>query len=481
MATPIPKNQVRFDLAEIAARCGGSRLGAGAPEICGVVTDSRAVEPGNLYVALKGDRFDGHRFVAEAFKRGAVAALVSDRSALPSQCDGVAVPDTLHALGVLARRHRDRWGGRVVAITGSAGKTTTKELAFAALNAAGARVTRTLGNLNNLIGAPMTLFQLDAAVDTAVIEIGTSAPGEIARLAEICRPQVGVVTSVSAAHTLGLGSIEKVASEKASLLWALPEDGVAIHCADDRYIGAELGKIRARRTIGFGTSAGAGLRLVSHRLTASPSMTCELLAADEGVSLRASLQLFGIGPALDAAAATAVVLALLGPEALPAAVAGLERVAPVPGRLCALPGPAGSLVIDDSYNANPGSMKVSIATALELAQLRHGRALFVLGDMAELGSQSRAEHEAIGRQTAQPNVAALLACGVEMTAAAAAAREQARDHGRELSIAHLSDASGAAGLLRPLLRSGDVVLIKGSRASGMERVARDLTLQDGGV
>jgi UDP-N-acetylmuramoyl-tripeptide--D-alanyl-D-alanine ligase len=476
MATPIPSNEACFDLGEIANETGGTVIGSAAvSSVRGVVTDSRKVQPGNLYVALRGDRLDGHRFVDEAFARGAVAALVDERSVLSGTRRGVLVGDTLHALGTLARSHRRRWGGRIAAITGSAGKTTTKELTFAALQATGARAARTLGNLNNLIGAPMSLLGLDSSVDLAVIEIGTSAPGEIARLAEICEPQVGVVTSVSAAHTLGLGTIEQVAHEKASLLWALAETGTAIYCADDPQIAAQLGRIRARQRVPFGTSDRAAVRLLSQQLTAAPSMHCQFDVRESGATLTAQLQVFGAGPALDAAAAIATVLALLGPDVLTAAVEGLAQVTAVPGRLCPLPGPAGALILDDSYNANPGSMKISIETALELAELRGGRALLVLGDMAELGGQSRSEHEAIGRQAARRNVAALLACGVEMTAAAAAAREQARDHGQELSIAHLSDCAGAAALLRPLLRSGDVVLIKGSRSSGMERVARDLS------
>jgi UDP-N-acetylmuramoyl-tripeptide--D-alanyl-D-alanine ligase len=476
MATPIPRNRAAFSLQEIALATAG-QVSGGAPSlaVCGVTGDSRAVEPGNLYVALRGERHDGHHFVADAFARGAAAALVQDSAAVAGDRPSIVVPDTLHALGSLAATHRKRWGGRVVAITGSAGKTTTKELTFAALRAAGARAGRTEGNLNNLIGTPMTLLGLDAGMDVAVIEVGTSAPGEIARLAEICEPDVGVVTSVSAAHTLGLGSVEAVAREKASLLWALPAFGTAIYCADDPEIARQLGGIRAERRVSFGSAAGADVRLLKRTLGPAPDMTCELQVASSGLILHSRLRLFGIGPALDAAAAIAAVRAVFGNAALEAAARGLGDVPAVPGRLSPLPGPAGSLILDDTYNANPASMRFSIDTAIELARVRSGRALFVLGDMLELGDRSRAEHEAIGRQAAQPHVAAFFACGVDMTAAAETAREHARATGHELSIVHLSDPAGAAALLRPLLRSGDVVLIKGSRSMSMERAVATLT------
>jgi UDP-N-acetylmuramoyl-tripeptide--D-alanyl-D-alanine ligase len=479
MATPIPRNRAAFSLHEIAAATAGQVSGGAASlPLSGVTGDSRAVEPGNLYVALRGERHDGHRFVTDAFARGAAAALVQDASAVPADRPSIVVSDTLYALGALAAAHRARWGGRVVAITGSAGKTTTKELTFAALRAAGARALRTQGNLNNLVGAPMTLFGLDAGVDIAVIEVGTSAPGEIARLAEICRPEVGVVTSVSAAHTVGLGSVERVAEEKAALLWAVPASGTAIYCSDTPEIAGQLRAVRAERVVSFGSAAGAEVRLLKRTLGPAPDMTCEVQMASTGLVLCAQLRLFGIGPALDAAAALAAVRAVLGDDVLPAAARGLFDVPAVPGRLSPLPGPAGSLILDDTYNANPASMRFSIDTAVELARVRGGRALFVLGDMLELGDCSRAEHEAIGRQAAQPQVAAFFACGVDMTAAAETAREHARATGHELSIVHLSDPAGAASLLRPLLQSGDVVLIKGSRSMSMERVVATLAAEE---
>jgi len=478
MATPIPRNDARFSLAEIARATAG-RIVGDAAEVTSVCTDSRAATAGALYVALRGERLDGHAYVGAALAQGAAAALVADASTLPAGATGIVVADTLRALGDIAALHRARWGGRVIAITGSAGKTTTKELTCAALRAAGARVTCSVGNLNNFVGAPMSLLCLDETSDLAVIEISTSAPGEIARLSEICRPDIGVVTAVAAAHTAGLGSVEHVASEKAALLRALSPEGVAIYRVDQPELVTQLAGVRARNRIGFGRAQNAAVRLVRTELRATPSMLCELRLAEPARSLECELQLFGEGPALDAAAALAVVLATLGARALDAALRGLGEVRPPSGRLRPMPGASGSLVLDDTYNANPASMQLSVDTAIALARVRGGRAVLVLGDMLELGERSVRDHRALGERAAQAGVAAFVACGREMTSAAESAREHARDAGLELSIAHLSDPSGAAGIVRPLLRAGDVVLVKGSRGVGMERVLDGLAVAAG--
>lgn len=480
MATPIPRNQASFTLGE-AARATGAALAVGAAELrfTGVCTDSRAVEPGNLYVALRGATHDGHRFVAQAFERGAVAALVEKAEQVEPAEHGregarpqLVVDDTLRALGALAAAHRERWGGRVIAITGSAGKTTTKELAYAALVACGARALRTEGNLNNLIGVPMTIFCLDERVEVAVLELGTSARGEIARLAEIARADVGVVTSVAAAHAEGLGSVEGVAEEKAALLASIGERGAVVCFADVPQLLGQLERVRAKRLALFGRAESSDVRLLSHALDVSRGalrMTCELAVTGLGHQ-RATLSLIGEGPALDLAAVVAIVLAERGPDALPHAFAGMAKVEPVAGRLVPLPGPHGSVVIDDTYNANPASMAASIAAARELARARGGRALLVLGDMRELGALSTEEHEKVGRLAAQPGVALFVASGPEMAAAVAAARAAAAREALPLELAHADDPSYAGSLVLERVTERDVVLIKGSRGMRMERV-----------
>ena len=209
MATPIPRNLAPFTRDAVLAATQGSPRGPEWESIRGVVTDSRAVEAGNLFVALRGERFDAHQFAAQASTDGATAVVVERGTVLPAEVSAVEVDDTLVALGNLARAHRTAWNGQVIGITGSVGKTTTKNLAAAALRSAGRSVLATSGNLNNRIGVPLTLFQLDASVDTAVIEMGTSEPGEIARLAEIARPDAAIVTRASLSPTEGLGSITR--------------------------------------------------------------------------------------------------------------------------------------------------------------------------------------------------------------------------------------------------------------------------------
>ncbi|NOY89707.1 MAG: UDP-N-acetylmuramoyl-tripeptide--D-alanyl-D-alanine ligase, partial [Deltaproteobacteria bacterium] len=213
MATELPRCRARFLLSEIARVTGGQLVGEDL-EVRGVATDTRGMPEGALFVALRGPRFDGHRFVSEALEAGASAALVQDESALAPGQRAVLVADTLRALGDVAAFHRRRMDVQVVAITGSAGKTSTKELLADALAAGGRDVLRTRGNLNNRIGLPLTLLALEPRHEIAVIEMGTSEPGEIARLTEIARPDVGVLTLVAAAHTEGLGSLEAVAAEK---------------------------------------------------------------------------------------------------------------------------------------------------------------------------------------------------------------------------------------------------------------------------
>lgn len=476
MATPIPVNHAKFRLADIVEATGGS-VTQGKPDLAldGVTTDSRQVVVGNLYVALSGERHDGHAFVAEAIERGARAVLVAHAVEVARGVAVVQVPDTLRALGALAAMHRRRWGGLVVAITGSAGKTTTKELAHACLDAAGFRPFRSAGNLNNLIGVPMSLLCLDATVETAVIEIGTNAPGEIARLAEIALPDVGVVTSVSIAHTQGLGSLEAVAAEKASLLWALPENGAAIYDADSTALAPHLARVRATRKFGFGRGAEADVQLLGATVDKSLVSRCAFRVGEPTNVLRAEMKLFGPGPAIDAAAALAVVYAVAGRAALASAVDGLVRVEPTEGRLCPRLGPDDILIVDDTYNANPASTAASIQAAAEIAWARDARFVAILGDMLELGAQSREAHEEVGRTVVRAGAGALFTCGMEMRSASQAAWETA--HAEEIpapELAHVADAPELLARVQKRLQPRDVVLVKGSRGMGMERIVAGL-------
>lgn len=456
MSTTIPKNEAPFSLRDVARHTSGTKHGDA--QTVGVCTDTRAVAPRNLFVALVGERFDAHDFLDVAVAAGASALVVSDAARVPAGIPYVLVPDTLRALGDLARAHRDAWGRTLVAITGSAGKTTTKNLTAAGLRAAGKRVLATEGNLNNRIGAPMTLFGLGEAHELAVIEIGTSERGEIARLAEICGPDVGVVTRVAVAHAAGLGSLEDVAYEKGALFRALPERATAIPNADDPQVLAASGGARCR-VVRYGHAEAAEVRVVSSVL--SPAGTDARFVID-GRERSAHLALVGETAASNAAAALAVAH-VLGVD-VDAALSGIAAHSAGPGRMCLREGRKGALVVDDAYNANPSSMEAAIRSGAAFAASRGGRLLLVLGDMKELGAAQLVEHQRIGRLAIDVGCAMLVAVGDAMRAAASEARQGG------ITVAETRDASTAADLARDLVAEKDVVVVKGSRSMGMERV-----------
>jgi UDP-N-acetylmuramoyl-tripeptide--D-alanyl-D-alanine ligase len=463
MATPIPRNHAPFTLAEVARATGGHLVGD--PDACarGVTIDSRAVEAGNLFVAIEGEHHDGHAFVERALSAGGVASVV--RRSTGMRGAHVEVEDTLRALGDLAALHRSRWGGRVVVITGSAGKTSTKELVAAALRGAGLRVLRTEGNLNNLIGLPMTAFGLDESVDVAVLEAGTSKPGEIARLAEVARPDVGVVTLVAAAHTEGLGSVENVGEEKGALFMALGPSGHAVANGDDDMVRAWAQRCPAQRVSYFGAGEGADVRLLEWSLEPELRTRC-VVALPGREPLVVRLRLLGEAAAMNAAAALAVCSAL-GAD-VDAAAAALEEVAPPDGRMRPLAGARDTLVLDDSYNANPRSVVFALDTAAALAQVRDGRVVAVLGDMKELGERAAADHRAVCEHAAAVGVAVLVCIGDAMGQASDAAAR------RGVKVVRVASSDEAAELLPEVILEGDVVLVKGSRSMRTERVARAL-------
>jgi UDP-N-acetylmuramoyl-tripeptide--D-alanyl-D-alanine ligase len=477
VATPIPHNDARFTLAEIAAATGG-QLSNGVPSqsITSVALDSRAVTPGCLFVAIRGQARDGGKFVPQAVSSGAAALLIGRGEPRPDGVPAIEVADTTKALGDLAAFHRQRWSGRVVAITGSAGKTTTKELTAGALAGVGLRVLKTDGNLNNQFGVPMMLFCLSAEHDVAVLEVGTSGPGEIARLGEISKPDVAVVLLAALAHTEGLVSLEAVADEKASLWYALGPQGIAIINDDD----AELKK-RARgdvRQLSFGNQDGVTVRLEHAALSNGGTQARVNIA---GVGPReVSLRLIGHAAATDAAAALAVVVALQGDLEL--AIAALAQVPPTPGRMALMQTSAGVTVCDDSYNANPRSMAIGLETLRTLASAAGGRSVAVLADMKDLGRFSLAEHVRVGELAVRLGIDVLVGCGAEMAHATSAAARLAagRLAPHPTRVAHVMAPADAVSIVQSLCRQGDVVLVKGSRAMAMETVAQALTERFGG-
>lgn len=462
MGTPIPDNAARFDLDELAHVVGG-RSSKAAGHVEGVTTDSRRAGPGKLFVALRGERHDAHRFLPAVAQAGATAALVERGTAVPEPLVAIEVDDTRAALGQLARHHRRRWAGRVVAITGSAGKTTTKELTAAAFAAAGRRVMKTAGNLNNLVGVPMTLLTLDTSSDLAVVEIGTSGPGEIAALTAMSEPDLGIVTTVAAAHTEGLGSVERVAHEKLALMRGLSSDGIGIYGADNPLLASGASEVLGERGRGFGRAQDAFACLLSHSLDEQLRSRCRYRVGDQ--TCEALVSLIGIAPALDAAAALAAVVVECGGDVLETATAGLAAVPPVAGRLYRRTGPEGCLVIDDSYNANPASVRASLETLAQAGAVRGGRTFAVVGDMMELGALSEAEHRRVGEAASALGIDVLIACGPLMGDAVEGAAN-VRAHS-------VADALAAVPLLHDLSER-DSVLVKGSRSMRMERLVEAL-------
>lgn len=491
MATPIPENRAKFRLEEIAAAVGGRLVGRVATgtmaetRVRGVTTDSRRVGPENLFVALRGESFDAHRFVPDLAGR-AGAVLVSDESVLPGGLPAVVVADTLRALGDLAAYHRRRWGGRVVALTGSAGKTTTKELMRAALAATGLRVHATKGNLNNFIGLPLTLFGLSSEHDLAVVEAGTNAPGEIARLGEIAQPDVALVTMVARAHTEGLGTLEAVATEKKSLYGALREGGVAVVNADDRHLRELL--VAGAEMVRFGAGSESDVQLLGWRIDRRRTRV-RIGLGDDSIDL--ALRMLGEPAARNATAALAVVHAL-GLD-VAAAAAGLVQTRSVPGRLF-LDEIGDELVLDDTYNASPRAGLAAIATGAELAATEERRLVCVLGDMRELGEESEAAHEELVAFARERSLA-ILAVGEAMSAAASSSREVSLEDGmgrvmaaelpadRPTSVEAFGGDFDPEVVARAAVAAADgeptVFLVKGSRSLRLERIVEALRAQLG--
>ena len=439
-------------LSTIAVWTHGRLLGADV-EVAGVAIDSRRLQSGELFVALAGERVDGHDYLDAAAARGAVAALVMRRvdSALPQ----VLVDDTTLALGDLASAVRAQRSARVVGITGSNGKTTVKTLTAAILSRHG-RTHFNTGNYNNEIGLPLTLLALPPEAEYAVLEMGAGKPGDIAYLAAIARPDIGLVNLIAPAHLERMGSVEGVAETKGALYQALPADGVAIINADDAFASFFSGLAGARRQLRFGLEQAADVR--ADILEARVDGSRFVLRTPQG-DAEVALPLSGRHNVANALAAAAIAIALDVP--LATIVAGLQQASAVTGRLVRTALPGGGTLLDDSYNANPGSM----AAAIDTLALAGGERWLVLGDMAELGTDARALHAGIGARARERGIERLFAVGPLGAATVAAFGAGAQ---------HFGDQPALIAALRAQLHAGVTCLVKGSRSAAMERVAAAL-------
>ncbi len=455
-----------MDTLAAARAVGGRALGAPATFLR-VTTDSRAIAPGDLFVALKGERFDGHDYVSDALRAGAAAALVADAraDALTGATTGaaagslIAVTDPQAALAALARHWRMRFDIPVVAVVGSNGKTTTKEMIASIFREAVgvAQVHATPGNFNNAIGLPLTLLGLRETHRLAVVEIGMNHRGETSELAAIARPTAAVVTNAQREHQEFMQSVADVAREHADAIAALSPSGTAIVNADDPH--AQVWRDAAR---------AAGARVVDFALAERAAITARVAPRADGADLAISTPQGELAVALavpgrhmagNALAAAAAALAVGVPFA--AIARGLAAFRAVRGRMTVRDLADGVRIIDDTYNANPDSVRA----AIDVLCAAPGTRRLALGDMGEVGAQGPAFHREIGAYARAAGVARLYAVGAAMADAVQAFGEGA---------VHFADADALAARLRAELRGGDTVLVKGSRFMRMERVVAAL-------
>jgi UDP-N-acetylmuramoyl-tripeptide--D-alanyl-D-alanine ligase len=463
---------IAMTLAEVAGLVDGDLTGPSDALVTGKVTlDSRTVEAGDLFVAFAGERVDGHDFLGAAAAAGAVAALSSrPDEALPT----VVVADPVVALGRLAAAVHVRLtdqGLRTVAITGSSGKTSTKDLLGQVLATAGPTVSPP-GSYNNDIGLPLTVLSADADTRFLVLEMGSRGPGHIARLCGVARPQVGVVLNVGSAHLGEFGSPEGIATAKGELVEALAGDGTAVLNADDARVLGMAPRTSARvLTTGTGPTADVRAAGVSLDEAARPRFT--LIAAGEEHPV--ALQVVGAHQVANALSAAGAALAVGMP---PADVAAALSAAGARSRwrMEVTRREDGVTVVNDAYNANPESMRAALAA---LAGLAGERRIAVLGAMAELGAGAGAEHERLGRDAAASGVDLLVAVGPDAVGIADGAAAAGRRGGEE--SVHVPDRAAARELLSEVLRPGDVVLVKASRSYGLELLAADLLTTGAGA
>ena len=433
-----------------AAAAIGARGEAPDVMVAGWSVDTRTLAEGDVFFALRGPNHDGHDFVAQAFEKGAAAAVVERQVEAAGPL--LTVSNTLRSLQSLAAWVRRRWPGTVVAVTGSAGKTTTKDV-IAALLAARRRTGKTVGNYNNHVGLPLSILRLPDDAEVAVLQIGMNHAGEIAHLASIARPEIGVVTNVGYAHIENFDSIDGVAAAKRELIEALPPDGTAVLNADDERV-ARFAEGHSGRVVTFGFSEGAEVRAVNFRAEADGT---HFEVPGEGEFRTALFGRHGVSNIL-AGFAVASVFGIR-PRELREAVAALEP-APMRGRRFEH---NGITIIDDCYNANPDAVRAMLETLRDMPARRR---IAVLGEMLELGRWTEALHQEIGRVVAACRVDVL----VGIRGAARQLADAAVDAGLAAGAAYFfSDPEPAGDALVELARPGDVILFKGSRAVHVER------------
>jgi len=438
--------------------------------LSGVSIDSRTIERGELFHAIAGPSHDGHDFIENALDRGAAALIVERGRALPDTLavPVIAVEDTTRALGALAAGHRSEFHGPVVAITGSNGKTTTKEMC-AAILAVSAPCHRTPGNLNNQYGLPLTLLGRSEADRALVVELGMNHSGEIAQLVEIAKPTVGVITNVGTAHIEFLGSREEIAREKGDLVALLPADGTAVLNADDPLVLEQRNRTSAR-VISFGTAIDADVRGGDIEWIDDRGYRLEL-ETPEGTG---TIEVQGLGPTTVINALAAAAAALAAGASVADITKGLANYQGIKGRLERRELSGGIALVDDTYNANPQSMEAALRLLAELKGAH--RAVAIVGDMGELGNTAEAAHREVGRLSASLGIDFLIALGARAQTIATGALDSGLDPAHVFVARDHADASERA---CEILQERDTVLVKGSRSMRMERVVEAIASEKG--
>lgn len=457
-----------MDLRQLAQTVDGVSIGRNV-SFDSVSTDTRTTKAGDLFVALQGENFDANEFIEQAQQQGSVAALVSADTSV--DIPRVKVADTLDALTALASNERANRDMPVIGITGSNGKTSVKELLASILNQS-MNVLATEGNLNNHIGVPLTLLKLSDAHQVAVIEMGASKPGDIQHLCGIAKPTVTILNNVGAAHLEGFGDLNGVAKTKGEIVAGLSQNGTAVLNREEPWFDQWVALAGNRSVISFGLSDVADVWV--DMSAAKTGLIGEAFATSfvmnyQQESLAVQLSLVGEHNILNALAASAAALSL--GVSLTDVVSGIELMSPVKGRMQPLKGLAGSVVVNDCYNANPKSFEAAMAS---LATTEKPLWL-VLGDFAELGADSDRIHQQIGEELSGSNVQQFFAVGDGMLNAVNAFNQSVQS---DVTARHFSDKHALADTLMNELTAGVVVLVKGSRSQGLESVIEKITVME---
>jgi len=462
---------VILSIEEVLKATRGKLLqGEGNTSFQGISTDSRTVTEGELFIALKGSRFDGHHYVLEALEKKAGGVVIEEEKVGDIRWNGyrakavIAVKDTLFALGNIALDWRRKYRTPLVALTGSNGKTTTKEMIAACLETT-FPILKTKGNLNNLIGLPLTLLTLTEKERVVVLEMGMNVPGEIRRLTEIAEPDVGLITNIQKVHLEGMESLERLKEEKGELFRKMRRDGTILVNQDDPRV-VELASDYPGQKITFGIEHPAEVMAKEIRLGGAEGTFFTLIL--EGEAMEMHLRLLGRHFIPNALSAIAVAC-LFGVEVKQVKEA-LENFQSIPMRMEIVPLKGGKTLINDAYNANPHSMGLALETLVEAKG--EGRAIAVLGDMLELGNFTKEAHEQLGEKVSELSIDFLLALGEE----APIVVESAIRHGFPLERVRVVEShSEAISILKQMIQNGDWILVKGSRRMAMEKIVEGLT------